>query len=98
MCNCLIDNICNITKEACPYVYFCYKKNRYEPLRTMPNNCKVKQPKVKVPRGYFEVVFERKGWLYVNVRGNLYKFRNPYGEIPPYVKLCKVNGAWAIKE
>ena len=99
MCEYLKGNRCKKTNEACPYVYFCKKYNGYRPLKSMPENCSVKTPKekVKVPRVCYPVVFERKGWLHIDVKGVLYKIRNPFNIVPPYVKLVKVEGEWVIK-
>lgn len=98
MCENVDLNICKITKQNCPFVYYCYKTNTWKALNSMPKNCKIinKKKEIDLPKGCYPVVFTRKGFLYVEIKGYLYKFKNPFDNIPNYVKLRKTNGKWCI--
>lgn len=89
---------CNITKEVCPYLYFCNKIKKYKPSVSMSQECKVKEKK-ETPKGFYKVCFEKKKFLYINVNDQIQIIENPYDFIPSYVKMSKLkNGAWKIKE
>ena len=62
MCNYvnIEEDKCKITKNICPYLYFCNKTKSYKPNASMPSNCKIKQ-NFEVPNGCYKVCFERKG-------------------------------------
>lgn len=100
MCEYVNKNICSITKGVCPYVYFCNKTLSWKESKNMPTNCKVKENHSNIPKGCYSVAFERKGQLYVNIKGIIYSFDNPYNdEIPKYVKAQKnKQGEWIIKK
>lgn len=68
--------------------------------KNMPEKCNL-QEKLDVPRGYYKVVFEKKGYLYVNMNNNIYIVKNifPLDKIPDYVKLSKnKQGKWYVKK
>ena len=89
---------CDITKDVCPYLYFCNKIKQYKANTKMPSNCKVKQ-NLRVPKGYYQVCFERKGNLYINVDGNIEVIPNPFDIVPLYVKPTKLkSGKWRLKK
>ena len=86
MCKYIIKgNQCSISKENCPYMFFCNKDLVWKPNNYMPNRCKM-MDKVEVPEGYCRVREERKGYLYVDINGNTYKVLNPFDAIPLFVK------------
>lgn len=97
MCNYRKDNICSITNEKCPWVYYCDKVGAWKELSKMPKQCKLSK-QVEVPKGYNKVVFERKGFLYVQIDNQTIKFLNPYDYIPEYVKVYKSKGELKIKK
>lgn len=98
MCKYLDNNICNITKNNCPYTYFCYKKNCYKILSSMPEKCKIAENN-EIPYGYYKVRMERKGYLYIDINNITYKILNPFEDIPLYVKAYKLrNGQWRLKK
>ena len=79
-------------------MYFCYKSNSWKPSKTMPLDCKIKQT-AAIPKGYYYVRMERKGYLYIDIDGITYKILNPFDEIPLYVKATKLkNGRWRLKK
>lgn len=89
---------CNITKDICPYLYFCNKEKRYKVNSSMPSNCKIKQ-NAEIPNGYYKVCFQRKGNLYISVDKKIEIIKNPYDFMPTFVKMTKLkSGAWKIKE
>lgn len=86
MCKYVVNaNQCSISKEICPYMYFCTKENLWRENRNMPSHCKV-QDKMEVPEGYYRVREERKGYLYVDIDNQTYKVLNPFKDIPQFVK------------
>lgn len=100
MCNYVVieEGKCKITKDICPYLYFCNKIKSYKPNASMPSNCKVKQS-FEVPNGYYKVCFERKGNLYININGNVEVIPNPFDIVPLYVKATKLkSGKWRLKK
>ena len=68
MCEYINENQCLITKEICPFVYFCNKQLKYLPLKSMPKRCKVIMNKKKnIPEGYNAIEFVRGNYLYVKI-------------------------------
>lgn len=89
---------CKITKNICPYLYFCNKTKSYKPNASMPSNCKIKQ-NFEVPNGCYKVCFERKGKLYVSIDGHIEIIPNPFDTVPLYVKATKLKtGKWRLKK
>ena len=41
MCEYVKGNQCLVTKEVCPFVYWCDKIHSYKPSSSMPENCKI---------------------------------------------------------
>lgn len=98
MCKYVRENKCSITEDNCPFMYFCTKINSWKPLNSMPENCMVKE-RFEVPKGYYKVRMERKGFLYIDIDNQTIKVPNPFEEIPLYVKAYKLrNGQWRLKK
>lgn len=98
MCKYVRENKCSITEDNCPFMYFCTKINNWKPLNSMPENCMVKE-RFEVPKGYYKVRMERKGFLYIDIDNQTIKVPNPFEEIPLYVKAYKLrNGQWRLKK
>lgn len=94
----LSNGQCNITKNICPYVYFCNKKQIYKRNSAMPSNCKIKES-IEIPKGYYKVCFERRGKLYISVNDVIEIVSNPYNFTPIYIKMTRMkNGNWKIKD
>lgn len=88
---------CKVDNEFCPYLYFCTKINGYKESQNMPAECK--KIKKNLPRNCYEVSFEKRDKLYVNVKNNIVIVDNPFDHIPVYVKMFRNrNGKWTIKE
>lgn len=97
MCKYVKENKCSITDKVCPYMYFCTRWNKWKPLNSMPENCKVKVNQ-EIPKGYYRVREERKGYLYVDIQGQTYKIENPFDEVPQYVKAIKTKSGWKLRK
>ena len=100
MCDYVIiaEGKCKITKEVCPYVYYCNKLKAYKVNNSIPKDCKIKL-NTETPSGYYKVCFERKGNLYVSINGYIEIIPNPFDEVPLYVKAVKLkNGNWRLKK
>lgn len=64
----------------------------------MPINCKVKE-NAEAPEGYYKVCFEKRGNLYIDVNGYIEIVKNPFDNVPLYVKVIKLkNGKFKLKK
>lgn len=97
MCEYVVLNKCSLTNNICPFMYFCDKKNIWKPSANMPTNCGVKA-RAEAPKGYYRVREERKGYLYVDIDNQTYKIKNPFDDIPRYVKAFKTKDGWRLKK
>ena len=89
MCEYIIfENTCHLTNQQCPYMFYCNSEKRWKPNKIMPTKCKVKQ-NMEIPQGYNKVLFERRGYLYVDLGKEVKKILNPFNDIPSYVKVKK---------
>lgn len=98
MCDNRIENKCLITNSVCPWVYWCDKIQVWKELSKAPKNCPIKS-EAPMPKGYYKVEFERKGYLYILIDDQLIKLVNPYNDkIPKMVKLYKSKNVWKIRK
>ena len=98
MCNMANEDKCSVTNSACPYMYFCTKKNIWRPLKSMPDDCKIKK-NTEVPKGYSRVCFERHHNLYVDIDGVIQVIPNSFDNVPLFVKATKMkSGKWKLKQ
>lgn len=98
MCEFVQQNICSITQAKCPYIYLCHKTSTYRPLKSMPKDCKIKR-KLAIPKGYRRVLFERRGWLYIEMDDTTIVAANPFNEVPRFVKVTKAkDGKWRLRK
>lgn len=98
MCNYRELNQCKITNEVCPWVYWCNKIATWKELPKTPNVCKVSTT-AKLPKGYYEVAFEKNGYLYVRVENQTVKVLNVYENVPIMVKMYKTkNNEWKLRK
>lgn len=89
---------CKILKDSCPFVYFCNKINSWKPLKNMPVNCKIKT-QLSIPKGYYKVCFERHGNLYVDIKGQIEIYPNPFDDVPLFIKVFNTkNGKQRLKK
>lgn len=98
MCNYRELNKCKVTNDICPWVYWCDKIKAWKILSKAPKQCAVAN-KSEIPKGYYEVAFERQGYLYVRTDGAVIKMLNPFDYVPTIVKAYKTkNGEWKIRK
>lgn len=102
MCEYVKLNKCTINNEICPFVYWCDKFKIWRANYYMPKNCQIKQyVKHEIPEGKYEVMYSRKGYLYVQIEDCNYRIKNPYDFVPIYIdkdKLKKENGQYIIEK
>lgn len=89
--------ICNFTKNNCPWVYWCGKIAAYKERDGSDKYCKYRKQEI-IPSGYSKVEFEKRGYLYITIDNQTLKLPNPYDYIPKYVKLYQSKGNWKIKK
>lgn len=88
---------CSLTKSQCPFMYYCPKRNAWRNTCYMTSNCNVKR-KAEAPKGYCRVRFERKGYLYVDLGEKTVAIKNPFEDVPDFVKVTKLkNGNYRLK-
>ena len=52
-----------------------------------------------VPKGYYRVRFERRGYLYVDFGDKTVAIKNPFEDVPEFVKVSKLkNGTYRLKK
>lgn len=89
---------CSIINSQCPYMYFCTKRNAWRNTKYMTDNCNIKK-KAMVPKGYYRVRFERRGYLYVDFGDKTVAIKNPFEDVPEFVKVSKLkNGTYRLKK
>lgn len=89
---------CKLLNNQCPYVYFCTKQGCYREQKNFPTKCKLIE-NAEIPQGYYKVCFEKRGNLYVDYNGHIEIVRNPFEEVPKFVKMIKGrNGVWRVKK
>ena len=104
MCSYLNKNNCKATNSICPYIYFCNKTLTWKESKTTPKDCKIKidaENKKNKGRGYYKVIKERKGKLYINIDNEVCILDNPYKneECPEFVRVSKNKlGEYYIKK
>lgn len=87
---------CDITKEHCPFTYFCNRTMKY--VFSNSDSCKVIK-NMAIPKGFYEVKFQRHDNLYVEIDGFIEIIENSLDFVPGYVKLNKTKaGKWRIKD
>lgn len=97
-CNYRELNQCKVNSGVCPWVYWCDKIGAWKELSKAPKKCKVAEV-AELPKGYYEVAFERKGYLYVRVENQTVKVLNVYDSVPLMVKMYKTkNGEWKLRK
>lgn len=97
MCEYVKQNQCSLTNEVCPFVYWCDRLQIWKPSKAMPEICNIKKSH-EVPKGYYTVRQERKGYLYVDIDNITYKLENPFDYIPEFVKVSKTKSGLKIKK
>lgn len=97
MCDYVKVNQCTITGEVCPFMYFCERKRIWKPNKNMPSKCKVAL-NIEVPDGYCRVVGSRKNFLYIDMGDYTISVKNPFDEVPLYVRVSKTKNGYKIRK
>ena len=97
MCEYVQLNKCSISGEVCPFMYYCNKLRIWKPLKSMPEKCNIKE-NFEIPKGYCKVRFERKGYLYVDINNQTFAIKNPFDDVPKYVKATKTKNGWRLRK
>jgi len=90
---------CGKTNEVCPFMRRCSLERTWLPLASM-KGCYIRQEEkrmAELKKGEYPVLFESKGLLYVEYNDNVFKFVNPFDEVPDGVELVKVGNELYIK-
>ena len=77
----------------------CSLEHKWLPLATM-NGCNIRLEKdtmLELRKDEYKVAFESKGMLYVEYGDNVFKFKNPFDDVPQKVQLVRVDNELYIK-
>ena len=97
MCEYRDKNICNLTNSICPWAYWCGNISGYKERESYKKYCKFfKQEDEKVPSGYCKIEFERHGFLYIKFNDQVIKVKNPFEDIPKFVKVKKTKTSYKL--
>lgn len=92
------ENKCKAINDVCPFVYYCGKIQAYKELERAKRGCKYMSNDIKIPDGYKKVEYEKRGYLYVNMGGEVVKILNPFNDIPQFVKVSKTKNGYKLKK
>ena len=90
---------CEHSQDICPFMRRCSLEHRWLPLATM-DKCKIRLENdnmVELNKDEYKVLFESKGALYVEYGDSVFKFKNPFEDVPKKVQLIKVDNELFIK-
>ena len=98
MCKYRIRNKCSLTEVICPWAFWCGNVRDYKERDSYKTYCKIlKDATVKEkPDGYYDVKFERHGYLYVDFNGEVIKVENIFNDIPKFVKIKKTKTSYKV--
>lgn len=98
MCKYRIRNKCSLTEVICPWAFWCGAIRDYKERDSYKTYCKIlKNATVKEkPDGYYDVKFERHGYLYVDFNGEVIKVENIFNDIPKFVKIKKTKTSYKV--
>lgn len=90
---------CSQRGDICPFMRRCSLEHKWLPLATM-DKCNVRlenNAMSRLMKDEYKVLFESKGMLYVEYNDNVFKFSNPFDDVPEKVQLIKVDNELYIK-
>jgi len=88
---------CKQTDNICVYQYYCPQVKKYK-LNNREGGCIMyNKEKKTLNKNQYNVRFEKRGILFVEIDNYVQEFKNPYDYIPESVELARVNGEWFIK-
>lgn len=99
MCEYRKENICNLTNLICPWSYWCGAISDYKERESYKTYCGIlKKEENKVPDGYYKVEFEKRGFLYIEFNDSIIKVKNPFDEVPKFVKVKKTKTSYKLSK
>ena len=99
MCQYRKNNICSLSQSICPWAYWCGEIKSYKERDSYKRYCQnFKEEETKVPDGYNKVEFERHGFLYIKFDGSTIKIKNPFDDIPKFVKVKKTKTSYKLSK
>lgn len=97
MCKYREGQICNITHSNCPWAYWCGHISAFKERESCKKYCKLlKEEEQKVPEGHYKVKFERHGFLYIDFNNQILKIKNPFEDVPSFVKIKKYKTSYKL--
>ena len=90
---------CEKNNNICPFMRRCSLERKWLPLATM-KTCNIRlgnNTMLELRKDEYKVLFESKGMLYVEYGDNVFKFTNPFDEVPQKVQLVRVENELYIK-
>ena len=98
MCEYRINNKCSLTEVICPWAFWCGAIHDYKQRDSYKTYCNIlkKEIEKEKPKGFHEVKFERHGFLYVDFDGLVIKVKNPFENIPKFVKIKKEKTSYKV--
>lgn len=89
---------CNIDNEICPLVRYCQTEQKIVNAKGFGNCKKKKDEDNKMPQGKEKVLFQERGFLYVQISniGEIRKIKNPYDYAPNSVEIVMVGNEYYI--
>lgn len=90
---------CEKSHNICPCMRRCSLERKWLPLATM-GTCNIRlgnNTMLELRKDEYKVLFESKGMLYVEYGDNVFKFTNPFDDVPKKVQLVRVDNELYIK-
>lgn len=100
MCPHRNKNICDITNSNCPWSYWCGAISNYKERDSCKKYCKFlkEEEEKQIPVGYYKVKFSRHGCLYIDFKGTTIKVKNPFEDVPKFVKVKKTKTSFKLEK
>lgn len=95
MCKNRKENLCIITGNICPWAQWCGRLSIWKERDGASKYCKLLKDE-PVPDGYYKVEFERHGFLYILFEEDVIKVKNPFNDIPKFVKVKKTKTSYKL--
>lgn len=98
MCQYRKQKMCSKTNTVCPWAFWCGTIHDYKDRDSCNTYCKIlkEEREKEKPKGFHEVKFERHGFLYVDFNGLVIKVKNPFENIPKFVKIKKEKTSYKV--
>ena len=98
MCEYRINNKCSLTEVICPWAFWCGAIRDYKERDSYKTYCNILKNEIEKekPKDCYKVNFERHGYLYVDFNGSIIKVKNPFEDIPKFVKIKKTKASYKV--